>query len=213
VRRITVHGTRETCGTLLAALDAWATSSRRRWRMSQVVGFSHVALACGMPDLNPWEGFSLRTASRHVEGAEVLGEAAAELAAAGGTALVTAMVTDGWESFKARFARLLGRGNAEETEAVAVQLDETQAMLVARVGADLERARAEQQLAWRIRLGDALERQPAAENELRPLIAEIQAFAQAPAVSIVQNVTGFDRAQQAVQGQGNQVNTFGSQDG
>ena len=142
----------------------------------------------------------------------MLGEAAAELAAAGGTALVTAMVTDGWESFKARFARLLGRGNAEETEAVAVQLDETQAMLVARVGAALERARAEQQLAWRIRLGDALERQPGAENELRPLIAEIQAFAQAPSVSIEQNVTGFDHAQQAVQGQGNQVNTFGSQD-
>jgi hypothetical protein len=146
-------------------------------------------------------------------GAEVLGEAAAELAAAGGTALVTAMVTDGWESFKARFARLLGRGNAGETEAVGVRLDESHAMLLGLAGADLERARGEQQLAWRVRLADALERHPGAENELRSLVAEVQTQTRIPPVSIQQNVTSFDHAQQAVQGQGRQVNTFGSQDG
>jgi hypothetical protein len=124
-------------------------------------------------------------------GAGVLGEAAAELAAVGGTALVTAMVTDGWENFKARFARLLGRGHAEETEVVGVRLDESQAMLLGLAGADLERARVEQQLVWRVRLGDVLERHPGAENELRSLVAEIEARTQIPFVSIQQNVTGL----------------------
>lgn len=142
----------------------------------------------------------------------MLGEAAAELATAGGTALVTAMVTDGWEGVKSRFARLLGRGDAKEMARVTARLDECQALLAMLAGTELERARTEQELAWRVRLGDLLEGAPDAQDELRSLIAEVQAQSPAPAVWVEQHVTGSDHAQQAVQGHGIQVNTFSGQD-
>ncbi len=142
----------------------------------------------------------------------MLEEAAAELAAAGGTALVTAMVTDGWESFKDRFARLLGRGDAKAVDRATARLEESQALLAALAGAELQRVRAEQGLAWRIRLGDLLDEQPDGEHELRSLVAEVQARALGPASRVEQHVTGSGHAQQAVQGLGIQVNTFGGQD-
>jgi hypothetical protein len=142
----------------------------------------------------------------------MLGEAAADLAAAGGTALVTAMVTDGWEGVKVRFVRLLGRGDSKEIQGAAARLDECRGLLAVLVGAELQRARTEQEVAWRIRLGDLLEREPEAERELRSLVAGIQARARGSAGSVEQHVTGSDRAQQAVQGHGIQINTFGGQD-
>jgi hypothetical protein len=142
----------------------------------------------------------------------MLEEAAAELATAGGTALVTAMVTDGWESVKARFARLLGRGDAKDAESVSTRLEECRALLAGLAGVELQRARAEQEFAWRIRLGDLLERRPGEERELRSLVAEVQAQAGGSAGGVEQHVTGSGHAQQAVQGRGIQVNTFGRQD-
>lgn len=141
----------------------------------------------------------------------MLGEAAAELAAAGGTALVTAMVADGWEGVKARFARLLGRGDAKEVEGAAARLEECRALLAMLAGAELERARAEQELAWRTRLGDLLERQPDGERELRSLVAEVQARVRGSDGWVEQRVIGSGHAQQAVQGRGIQVNNFGGQ--
>jgi hypothetical protein len=141
----------------------------------------------------------------------MLGEAAAELATAGGVALVTAMVTDGWEGVKARFARLLGRGDAKEAEGVAARLEECRAALAALAGAELQWARAEQELAWRVRLGDLLEREPDGERELRSLVAEVQARQPRADGWVEQRVTGSGHAQQAVQGQGMQVNNFGGQ--
>jgi hypothetical protein len=142
----------------------------------------------------------------------MLGEAAAELATAGGTALVTAMITDGWESVKDRIARLLGQGDAKETELATARLEECRGLLAAQPAPDLQRARTEQEMAWRIRLGDLLEREPEAEYELRGLVLEMQARALDSAIRVEQHVTGSDRAQQAVQGQGIQVNTFGGRD-
>jgi hypothetical protein len=86
----------------------------------------------------------------------MLAEALAALASAGGTALVSAMVTDGWESVKERFARLLGRGDSQVVKGVAAQLEASRALLVGQAGLDLERARAEQEIAWRTRLADLL---------------------------------------------------------
>ena len=142
----------------------------------------------------------------------MLGEEAARLAAAGSAALVTAMVADGWEGIKARLARLLGREDAKEAQATAARLDESQAMLAVLSGTELQRARAEQEFAWRIRLGDLLERQPEAEHELRALVGEMQAQSGGSVGRVEQYVTGSDRAQQAVQGHGIQVNTFGGRD-
>lgn len=103
--------------------------------------------------------------------------ALALLAATGGTALVNAMVTDGWEGVRKKFARLLGRGDEKETEAAAVRLEKSHASLSGLSGADLERAQAEQAIAWRTRLGDLLESHPDAQDELRRLVAEVQAQA------------------------------------
>jgi hypothetical protein len=52
----------------------------------------------------------------------MLTEALTARAATGGTALVTAMVTDGWEGVKARFARVLGPDHPN-TRAVAGWVD------------------------------------------------------------------------------------------
>jgi hypothetical protein len=143
----------------------------------------------------------------------MLAEALAGLASAGGTALVTAMVTDGWEGVKARFARILGRGQAAETGAAAERLEESRAALVTLSGPGLERARAEQEIVWRTRLGDLLEQHPAAEGELRALVAEVQAQVIGSAGRVEQHAAAFDQAQQAVQGHGVQNVTFGGQRG
>lgn len=51
------------------------------------------------------------------------------LASTGGTALVTVMVTDGWEDVKGKFARLFGRGEPREAETAAARLEQSQAAL------------------------------------------------------------------------------------
>lgn len=139
----------------------------------------------------------------------MLAEALATLASTGGTALVTAMVTDSWESIKGSVARLLGRGDAGQTEAAQERLELSQAALDGLADADLDRARAEQEIVWRTRLADLLEAHPQAADELRSLIDVIQA--QASTGPVVQHVTAYDQAQQAVLGHGVQNVTFGGQ--
>ena len=143
----------------------------------------------------------------------MLTEALAALAATGGTALVTAMVTDGWEDMKGKFARLFGRGNAKGTEAAAALLEQSRAALAGLSGADLERTRAEQEVVWRTRLGDLLEQYPEAETELRRLVTAVQAQVAESAGPVQQHVTAYDQAQQAVLGQGVQNIRFGDQHG
>jgi hypothetical protein len=141
----------------------------------------------------------------------MLTEALTALASTGGTALVTVMVTDSWEGVKARFARLFGRGDAKQAEAMAGWLERSRAVLAGLSGPDLERARAEQEVAWRTRLADLLEQDPSAEQELRTLVAEVQAQVVGSAGRVGQHAVAFDQAQQAVQGHGVQNVTFGGQ--
>lgn len=140
----------------------------------------------------------------------MLQEALAALASTGGTALVTAMVTDEWEVIKARFARLLGRGDAKHREEAAAALDKSRAQLVGLSGTDLETALADQEIMWRTRLIALLERNPEAEGELRAVVSATQARRIASEDRVQQHVVAFDEAQQAVQGHGVQTNTFGS---
>jgi hypothetical protein len=107
----------------------------------------------------------------------MLSEALAALAAAGGTALVSAMTTDAWTSAKQRFAQLLGRGQSKQQEVVERRLERSRQELVGATGGELERARVEQEAAWRLRLSDLLEDDPAAEAELRVLVATFGASA------------------------------------
>lgn len=143
----------------------------------------------------------------------MLEDALVALASTGGTALVTAMVTDSWEGIKARFARMIGRGNTAQVEAVEAQLEQSRAVLEGFTGQDLERAQAEQEIVWRTRLSDLLERDPGLETELRALITETQAQTVGAAGRIEQYATAFDQAQQAVLGQGVQNVTFGEHHG
>lgn len=133
------------------------------------------------------------------------------LAVAGATALINAMVTDGWKGVRKRFAHMLGRGDEKETEAAAALLEKSQEMLSGLSGTKLEKAGAEQAIVWRTRLGDLLERHPDAEDELRRLVAEVQAQVAGSAGRVKQHAAAFDQAQQAVQGHGVQNVTFGGQ--
>jgi hypothetical protein len=119
------------------------------------------------------------------------------------------MVTDGWEGVRDRFSRLMGRGDPKATEDAAARLENSRAVLAGQSGAALERAQAEQEIAWRTRLADLLESHPEAENELRAVVADVQAQVIGSAVRVEQNVAGFDQARQAVLGQGVQTNAFG----
>jgi hypothetical protein len=101
----------------------------------------------------------------------MLSEALAAVAAAGGIALVEAMTTDTWTSAKREFARLMGRGTQERQEVAERRLERSRQELAGRSGAELERVRAAQEAAWRLRLSDLLEDDPAAEAELRVLVA------------------------------------------
>lgn len=139
----------------------------------------------------------------------MLAEALAELASAGGTALVTAMVTDSWEGIRVRFARVIGRGHTPAVEAVEAQLDKSRAVLAGLTGPDLDRARSEQEIVWQTRLKDLLEQNPSLEPELRDLIAETQSQVLWAGGGVEQHITAFDQAQQVVQGQGVQNVTFG----
>jgi hypothetical protein len=143
----------------------------------------------------------------------MLAEALVALASTGGNALVTAMVTDGWEGMRTRIARLFGRGEKKETEATLERLDQSRAMLAGLAGAKLARVRAEQEIVWRTRVGDLLERDPAVADELGVLVAQIHAQSIGSAGRVEQHVTGIDHAQQAVQGYGVQNVTFGGQGG
>jgi hypothetical protein len=143
----------------------------------------------------------------------MLTEALTALASTGGTALVTAMVTDSWEGVKARFARLFGQGDAGQAEMAAGRLEQSRAELASLSGGDLERARSQQEIAWRTRLGDLLEQDPSVERELQILVADVQAQVTGSVGRVEQHAAAFDQAQQAVQGHGVQNVTFGGQGG
>ncbi len=138
------------------------------------------------------------------------GELAA-LAAAGGSALVTAMATDGWEVIKNQFARLLGRGGRKETDAAIARLEEAHKSLAGLSGTVLEKARAEQEVAWRTRLADLLENDPSAATELRTLVSGIQVKVGGTADLVEQRVVAFNQARVASQGYGVQTNFFGDE--
>ncbi len=142
----------------------------------------------------------------------MLEEALAALASAGGTALVSAMVTDGWEGVRNRVARLLGRGDPSATGVAVARLDDSRVLVRVRSGTDLAQTMTEQAVVWRTRLADLLEDCPEAEEELHAIVAAAQALVIGSAGPVRQSVSGSGYAQQAVQGHGTQVNTFGGHD-
>ncbi|GHH94649.1 hypothetical protein [Streptomyces capillispiralis] len=137
-------------------------------------------------------------------------EALSALAAAGGGALVQAMATDAWQECRERTARLLGRGDPQEESRQEARLERAREELVA-AGDDTEQVAARQTAAWRTRFEDLLEDAPQQAEQLRDLVAFVREQARAGGVAAGQvtvHATASGHAQQAVQGQGEQHNTF-----
>jgi len=143
----------------------------------------------------------------------MLDEALAALASSSSAALVTAMVTDGWEGLRNRIARLLGRGDVRDSSLAATRLEQSRARLVSSSGAELDRVRTEQEIDWRTQLEDLLEHDPGAAQELSDLLAEVQAQGAGAAGWVEVRATAHDHAQQAVLGHGVQHVHFGGHRG
>jgi hypothetical protein len=105
------------------------------------------------------------------------------LATLAGNTVVTAAMTDAWESARKGFARLLGRGDSDKTKLAERRLAETHDQLANAKGADLDRVRAGLQAQWVTRMTDLLEEDPAVEADLRALVQQIQARLPAEMVS------------------------------
>ncbi|QDQ10941.1 hypothetical protein [Streptomyces spectabilis] len=97
----------------------------------------------------------------------------AALAGAGATALVQAMVGDGWAAARGRVVAFLGRRRGAEEGRVVSELDELRdELLAARDAGDTE-AEADARAEWRSRMRRALRADPDAAAELRQLLDEL----------------------------------------
>lgn len=102
------------------------------------------------------------------------------LAAAGATALVQQMATDGWTAARDRMvAFFAGRGSATPAS-VEEDLETGRAELVAAQRDEDEELAADVRAEWRTRLRRALAADPAAAAELRSLLDELAPAAPAP---------------------------------
>jgi hypothetical protein len=105
------------------------------------------------------------------------------LASLAGQTIVTAAVTDVWETARRKIVWLFGRGDSERTRLAERRLDQTRQQLTAAEGLDVEQAIAAQQERWTARLADLLDEFPEAAVELRTAVEEIQAQLPSGAVS------------------------------
>ncbi|NGO14125.1 hypothetical protein G5C60_42675 [Streptomyces sp. HC44] len=107
------------------------------------------------------------------------------LAAAGATALVQQMVTDGWGNVRDRVVAFFSRGRDEEV--VEGELEESRAELAAARAAEDEEAAADVQASWRSRLRRTLRDDPEAAAELRALLDELTPPSALPQQTTVHN--------------------------
>jgi hypothetical protein len=135
-------------------------------------------------------------------------EEIATLAAAGASALIGAMASDVWNSFRDAFARALGRGDPERVEIMYGRLEKSYSQLAPLGGRERERAALQQEAAWRTRIADLLEESPDMAARLRDILSGANQLKSDFRGDVVQRSAAFDRSQQAVQGRGRQVNTF-----
>ena len=107
--------------------------------------------------------------------AETLGESLLALATLAGRTTVETAATDRWEIAERSYAKLLGQGNAKQTQLAEQWLDDTRGQLAGRPVADMELIRAALAARWARRWADLLEENPDTEAEVRALVQEIQA--------------------------------------
>ncbi|MGH3802017.1 MAG: hypothetical protein ACRDTD_18155 [Pseudonocardiaceae bacterium] len=134
------------------------------------------------------------------QGGHVLGEVAAALAGAGGSALVGAMATDAWQATRSGVARLFGRDGPARQTAIEVQLDGN-AELVAQAR-DAEEVRRSLVPVWRLQLEALLREHPDVVEELRVLVAQVREALPALQQTWVQTNIARDQATQNIVQQG-----------
>ena len=100
-----------------------------------------------------------------------------------GNTVVAAATTDAWEAARRKFARLFGRGDPKKEQLAEKRLEDTRLQLDGVTGRQLEKAQADLEKAWQVRIADLLEEDPGVEAELRALVTEIQAKLPAGVVS------------------------------
>ncbi|SHL95164.1 hypothetical protein [Actinacidiphila paucisporea] len=109
------------------------------------------------------------------------------LATSGATTVVGLMASDAWAQVRGRLARFFARGG--EAGAVDAELEQSRQELTAARAADDDLAAGDVEAEWRTRLRRTLGADPAAAEELRRLLAELDpagAAGQAP-TSVVHN--------------------------
>jgi tetratricopeptide repeat protein len=107
-------------------------------------------------------------------GARSLGGSLVTLAALAGRTVVDAAAADEWETAQRRFARILGRGDAEQTRLVELHLKETHEKLIGAVEKDVGLVRTALGVGWTAWLLNFLEENPGTEADLQTLVQEIQ---------------------------------------
>jgi hypothetical protein len=93
------------------------------------------------------------------------------LAVSGATALVQLMASDAWATVKGRARALFGHGRPGETRTAEEELEQARSAVVVAANGGDRAAIAEMESRWRERLLLLLREDPAAENELRALMA------------------------------------------
>ncbi len=126
----------------------------------------------------------------------MLGEVAAALAEAGGSALVGAMATDAWQATRSGVARLFGRDGSARRAAIEAQLDGN-AALVAQAE-DPDEVRASLVPVWRLQLEALLREYPDVVEELRVLVGQARESLPASQQAWVQTNIAHDRATQNI---------------
>ncbi|GKQ34174.1 hypothetical protein [Streptomyces sp. A012304] len=105
----------------------------------------------------------------------MLTEALVAVAAGGGMAVVQAAGSDTWVGFRARCARLVGRGDGGREAEALDRLDRTAAALAAAEEGERERVRAVHAVLWQAEFASLLE--SLTEEERERLVAELRSLA------------------------------------
>jgi hypothetical protein len=137
--------------------------------------------------------------------AEILA-AAGVVAATAGTTLLEAAVTDAWDGVKARFVKLLGRGDREQ--------EQTKDLVLERAGQAVRTASEQDRpgvvVAQSAVVEELFRRSIIEDNALLEQIQQLTTELRAEQRGGSQIATASDNAQQAVQYHGVQSNTFGA---
>lgn len=110
------------------------------------------------------------------------------LTALAGSTLVTAAVTDGFETVRHKVARLFGRGKPEA--GIERRLDATRQQLTAAASGELDNVRAAQAGQWQTRFADLLEDRPEIAVELSVIVAELQSVVRDVGGAVRNTITG-----------------------